>query len=227
MSDTPQNSTRLFVANISFETTSQDLADYFQQVGEVVEVQIAHSNKRSKGYAFVTMADEESAALALKQLNRTELNGRTIRIESSTTKTHYDYNEIVYSNNNSHSQDNNQLPPPQPDPPEQQEPLPPLHSVKKGRQAMPISNVRIFICNLPESVTSADLEEAFGEYDLIGARVILKEDGTSSTFGFMEVATPDLQEKLLSEHPTYTFADGTAKLERAHIREMPEKEPKE
>ena len=75
-------STRLYVGNLSFEATGDDLNEIFSQTGEVEEATIVTrpGGGRPRGFGFVTMADEQDAAEAIRQLNGQELGGRQLRV---------------------------------------------------------------------------------------------------------------------------------------------------
>ena len=75
-------STRLYVGNLSFEATGDDLNEIFSQTGEVEEAIIVTrpGGGRPRGFGFVTMADEQDAAEAIQQLNGQELGGRQLRV---------------------------------------------------------------------------------------------------------------------------------------------------
>src|ERR1700737_3108295 len=70
---------KLYVGNLSFETTENDLQDLFEQHGKVGEVTLMMDRMtgKSRGFAFVTMNDKAEADAALAALNGKELNGRT------------------------------------------------------------------------------------------------------------------------------------------------------
>ena len=75
-------STRLYVGTLSFEATGDDLNEIFSQTGEVEEAIIVTrpGGGRPRGFGFVTMADEQDAAEAIRQLNGQELGGRQLRV---------------------------------------------------------------------------------------------------------------------------------------------------
>ena len=75
---------KVFVGNLSFQTTDADLNDLFSQFGEVESVSIItdRDTGRSKGFGFVAMGDE-SAEKAISQLNGTELNGRALTVNEA------------------------------------------------------------------------------------------------------------------------------------------------
>src|ERR1700736_5857753 len=71
---------KLYVGNLSFETTENDLQDLFQQHGNVGEVALMMDRMtgKSRGFAFITMNDNTEATAAMTALNGKEVNGRTL-----------------------------------------------------------------------------------------------------------------------------------------------------
>jgi RNA recognition motif-containing protein len=78
-------SARLFVGNIPYATTEQELRDTFARAGGVTSVRIItdFDSGRSKGYAFVEMATPEDAEKAIREFNSFNLNGRTIVVNEA------------------------------------------------------------------------------------------------------------------------------------------------
>lgn len=76
-------STRLFVGNLSYQTTEDDLRRLFAGAGTVASVTLVteRDSGRSKGFAFVEMATPEEAQKAISELNGTSLRDRTLRID--------------------------------------------------------------------------------------------------------------------------------------------------
>jgi RNA recognition motif-containing protein len=76
-------SKKLYVGNLSYDTTSDDLRDAFSQFGSVTsaEVMMDRETGRSRGFGFVEMAD--GAAEAIKGLDLTELQGRKITVSEA------------------------------------------------------------------------------------------------------------------------------------------------
>ena len=76
---------KLYVGNLSFETTENDLQDLFEQHGQVNEVRLMTDRMtgRSRGFAFVTMNDGAQANAAMSALNGRELNGRTLTVNEA------------------------------------------------------------------------------------------------------------------------------------------------
>jgi len=72
---------RIYVGNLSTHTTERELRDLFERAGRVVSVSIMmdRDTGRSKGFGFVEL-DSEDAEQAIRQLNRTDLNGRTLSV---------------------------------------------------------------------------------------------------------------------------------------------------
>ncbi|RXK36049.1 hypothetical protein M231_06697 [Tremella mesenterica] len=75
----------VFVANLAFDVSEEQLANVFSEVGPVQSAEIKFDNQtgRPKGYAFVTFYDEATAISAIRNLRDTNVNGRTLRIELS------------------------------------------------------------------------------------------------------------------------------------------------
>lgn len=73
---------KLFVSNLDFEISSDQLRDLFEEFAPTLSVIVAadRETKRSKGFAFVEMVDEEGARRALEQLNNYIMNGRPIKV---------------------------------------------------------------------------------------------------------------------------------------------------
>ncbi|HEX5965509.1 MAG TPA: RNA-binding protein [Pyrinomonadaceae bacterium] len=78
-------SKKLYVGNLSFQTTSQDLTDLFSQAGTVESAQIIEDREtgRSKGFAFVEMSTNQEAATAIDQFNGKEISGRMLKVNEA------------------------------------------------------------------------------------------------------------------------------------------------
>ncbi len=75
---------RLFVGNLSYQTTESELANLFSEVGEVASVAIVTDREtgRSRGFAFVEM-DQDAANQAIERFNGYELNGRSLNVNEA------------------------------------------------------------------------------------------------------------------------------------------------
>jgi len=78
-------SKKLYVGNLAFQTTSQDLQDLFSQAGTVESASVIEDRDtgRSKGFAFVEMSTDEEAAAAIDQFNGKELAGRMLKVNEA------------------------------------------------------------------------------------------------------------------------------------------------
>ena len=76
---------KLYVGNLSFDTTENDLQDLFEQHGQVREVALINDRAtgRSRGFAFVTMADAAAGKAALEALNGKEVQGRALTVSEA------------------------------------------------------------------------------------------------------------------------------------------------
>ena len=77
-------SKRIYVGNLSFDTTEGDITSLFEQAGEVESVNVItdRDTGRSKGFAFVEMGTED-ADKAIAQFNGTEVNGRALTVNEA------------------------------------------------------------------------------------------------------------------------------------------------
>jgi RNA recognition motif-containing protein len=77
-------SKKIYVGNLSYQTTEGDLTSLFEQVGQVDSVNVItdRDTGRSKGFAFVEMSSED-ADKAITQLNGTEVSGRTLTVNEA------------------------------------------------------------------------------------------------------------------------------------------------
>ena len=78
--------TRLFVGNLSFNTTELDLRNVLTEAGlSFTEVKIVTEREtgRPRGFAFVEMADQASATKAMEALNHRELDGRELNVNEA------------------------------------------------------------------------------------------------------------------------------------------------
>jgi RNA recognition motif-containing protein len=76
----------IYVGNLSWTMTEQDLADLFTPFGEVVSSKIVtdkFNGNRSKGFGFVEMSDDEAGRTAISQLNESDIMGRKIVVNES------------------------------------------------------------------------------------------------------------------------------------------------
>jgi cold-inducible RNA-binding protein len=76
---------KLFVGNLSFDTTENDLQDTFSAHGSVVQVDIPQDRMTNKprGFGFVTMSSKQEADAAVTALNGTDLHGRALTVNEA------------------------------------------------------------------------------------------------------------------------------------------------
>src|SRR3990172_1218137 len=78
----------LFVGNMSFQTTESELQALFEPFGEITRIQVMtdRDTGRSRGFAFVEMANDEEAAKAIAALNGKEVGGRALKATEGRPK---------------------------------------------------------------------------------------------------------------------------------------------
>ena len=77
--------TKLFVGNLSFNTTEGDILDLFKQAGNVSSCELIMDKftGKSRGFAFVQMGTQEEATKAIADLNGKELDGRALTVNEA------------------------------------------------------------------------------------------------------------------------------------------------
>jgi len=80
--------TNIFVGNLSFQTTQDELQAAFANYGNVERVNIVtdRDSGQPRGFAFVEMTDRSAAETAISKLNGAELNGRTMNVNEARPK---------------------------------------------------------------------------------------------------------------------------------------------
>ena len=78
-------SMKLYVGNLSFDTTQQDLEQIFGEIGTVESTNIIEDRDtgRSRGFAFVEMSSKEEGQNAIAQLNGKEIGGRSLTVNEA------------------------------------------------------------------------------------------------------------------------------------------------
>ena len=79
---------KLFVGGLAWATDENSLKTHFANYGEVTDAKVISDREtgRSRGFGFITFAEESSANEAMENLNGSELDGRTIRVDSATER---------------------------------------------------------------------------------------------------------------------------------------------
>ena len=78
-------SMKLYVGNLSFQTSNEDLQQLFAQAGTVESASIIEDREtgRSRGFGFVEMASKEAGEAAIVQFNGKEVNGRNLKVNEA------------------------------------------------------------------------------------------------------------------------------------------------
>ncbi|CAG0889145.1 unnamed protein product [Darwinula stevensoni] len=78
----------VFVGNIPYEATEEQLKEIFSQVGQVLSFKLVYDREtgKPKGYGFCEYRDQETALSAMRNLNGFEIGGRTLRVDNACTE---------------------------------------------------------------------------------------------------------------------------------------------
>jgi RNA recognition motif-containing protein len=76
---------KIYVGNLSYSVTEEELGEIFSEYGEVASVNIIEDLEtgRSKGFAFVEMPNQKEAEEAINRLNEKEIKGRNIKVNQA------------------------------------------------------------------------------------------------------------------------------------------------
>ncbi|MDE1192209.1 MAG: RNA-binding protein [Arachidicoccus sp.] len=91
----------IYVGNLSWNLTSDDLQDLFSPYGEVISAKVVtdkFNNNRSKGFGFVEMADDAAANAAISGLHESEVGGRKIIVNQKQENPDGGYKKKSYGN---------------------------------------------------------------------------------------------------------------------------------
>lgn len=80
---------KLYIGNLGYATTENELQELFATIGEVVSVNVItdRMSGRSKGFAFVEMAQDAEAEQAINEFNGREVDGRAIKVSEARPRT--------------------------------------------------------------------------------------------------------------------------------------------
>jgi cold-inducible RNA-binding protein len=80
--------TRLYVGNLPYRMSEEELQEVFGQVGTVANVAIIIDREtgRSRGFGFVEMEEDSAAAAAVQQLNGAQVGGRTLKVAEANPR---------------------------------------------------------------------------------------------------------------------------------------------
>merc|ERR1712180_486246 len=87
MKEAAEKSARsVFVGNIPYEASDDELKDIFGQAGPVLSFRLVYDREtgKPKGYGFCEYQDQETALSAMRNLNQRELHGRNLRVDHAT-----------------------------------------------------------------------------------------------------------------------------------------------
>lgn len=75
----------IYVGNLNYQTTEEDLHELFSQYGEVESVKLImdRETNRPRGFGFVDMIDDDAATAAVSMLNDKDFNGRNLRVNEA------------------------------------------------------------------------------------------------------------------------------------------------
>ena len=166
----------MYVSNLSFHTTDEDLRNLFGQYGEVSSAKVITDREtgRSRGFGFVEMESNDAARAAITALHGSQLDGQTLTVNEANP----------VRGMGAPREDNRR-------------PFTPTASSPSGDRpssgGMRASGVRLFVGNLPYTATNAELEKLFAESGKVVSVSIMTDraTGQSKGFAFVDMGSKD------------------------------------
>ncbi|KAJ2783438.1 hypothetical protein H4R18_001703 [Coemansia javaensis] len=219
---------KVFVGNLPFKTTDEQLKEFFASVGEVVEARVITRGKRSLGYGFVAFAAETTVGLAVQTKDKTEMDGRPINVEAARPLSEDALKQRAEKPAPRRrrrrparraAEDDSEAPAVEPAaaPAEAPAAAPaaaetaeaeagrgrrqPRFQKKRPepREGTPSDTV-VYVGNLPFSTTDDELSALFAGFSISSAHVVSnKKTGRPKGFGFVTFATPAAQSSALAK----------------------------
>ncbi|OZJ05566.1 hypothetical protein BZG36_01716 [Bifiguratus adelaidae] len=216
---------KVFVGNLSFQTTELELKDFFAAQGKVFQSSVITRGTRSLGYGFVTFETLDEAQKAAENLDKKELGGRVINVEIAKPREPKDESKVrngegkgrERKGKGSRRRRAGAKEGEQSASDEAEEGVegastyrrsgqgkrkPRKKGVRKARidddtpKGEP-SKTTIFVANLPFSVDDDELKSIFKDYDLRSAHVVRLRSGRSKGFAFIDTISEEEQVRVL------------------------------
>lgn len=201
---TPVKTTKVFVGNLSFKTTAEELKSAFETVGKVANANIITRGSRSLGYGFVDFNSEEDANKAVTEMNKRKVDDREINVEIAKPRDESKptsapsrgrgfrgrgYGRGRYGIRGGFRRGGGMG--------FRRRSRPPMRRPvsTEGRAQ---STSTLFVANLPYSLDDEGLAKIFAGLSVKNSHVIRRPNGRSKGFGFVEFEHEDDQKKGLN-----------------------------
>ena|SRR3990167_667188 len=224
---------KIFIGSLSFKTGKPSLTKAFTDLGvEVKTAKVVRNNTgRSMGYGFVEIPDKD-ADLVISKLHHTELDGRQINVEKATsTKPKRKTKRPQRPRKPTTKSESGESQPAAPKTEKTTKPAPvkkekkPTRRVNTSSTPREASDTKLYVANIPFSLTDAELAAVFADYGKVEGKVIVnKKTGRSRGYGFVDVENGELQKKAIDEKNKAEIG-GRPITVRAAYRELPTPEP--
>lgn len=221
-SSAPPSLVKVFVGNLSFKTREAELGQAFSVAGKVLQANIITRGPRSLGYGFVEFGSEAEAKKSVELLNKKEIDGREINVEVAKPR---DETAAAAAAEGGRRGGRGRgrgrgrggagagagaggagagagAPPGDYLPPRRargaRAPRAPRPAPAPGAAPRTNSTTTLFVANLPFAVDDKQLSELFKDFNPVTAHVVMKRNGKSKGFGFVEFKSQDDQTKALA-----------------------------
>ncbi|KAJ5074207.1 nucleic acid binding protein [Anaeramoeba ignava] len=213
--NTQKSNPTVYIGNLPFDMTEEEIESEFGKVADVVNVRIAQKRGRPAGYAFVEMKNMGGAKKVVDKLDGTEVSGRTIRVELTRPKQQFqqypqqyqqypqqrfafrDYNRgyfppmsfVPYPRYSRYSQFSSFSP--------KRKPQQLRRRRRQSRAPKEESSVQIHVSNLPFNMKDEEFAKIFEKFKTKECKIARLRNGRSKGFGFVEFESHEDQQKAL------------------------------
>ncbi|KAJ5076243.1 polyadenylate binding protein [Anaeramoeba ignava] len=194
--NTQKSNPTVYVGNLPFNVTEEEIETEFSKVADVVNVRIAQKRGRPAGYAFVEMKNIGGAKKVVDKLDGTEVSGRTIRVELTRPKQSFQqypqfpsFSPMSFVPYPRYSQFSSFSP--------KRKPQQLRRRRRQSRTPKEESTTQIHVSNLPFNMKDEEFEKIFQNFKTKECKIARLRNGRSKGFGFVEFESHEDQQKSL------------------------------
>lgn len=198
--DPVDTSIKVFVGNLTYKTTAEQLRDEFSSVGPLVTCEIMHRPvkraNRSLGFGFVSFATQEEADAAVTKFHGKEFDGRTMNVEIARPRAP---RERKPKKKVKRSEEENQT---EGDEKVESNGDAPKKTRKRRPKKSPVerseSDTLVFVANLPYSLDDEGLAALFKDYKVASSNLAKRGNGWSMGYGFVDLESHEEQTRAIA-----------------------------
>ncbi|KAJ1743849.1 hypothetical protein LPJ79_001969 [Coemansia sp. RSA 1821] len=217
---------KLFVGNLPFKTTDEELKEYFAKFGAVTEARVIRRGKRSMGYGFVAFEKEETADKVVSAKDTLKMEERSINVEKARPMSEPEPRPAPRRTRRSRKNKQAESEPAKKDDKVADKQAKPKEKPAEPKKPREVSDTIAYVGNLPFATTDEELSKLFAGFSISSARIVTnKKSRRSKGYGFVTFASNDEQAKAISKYSSEPLVVGERPLRiKPALKEEPESE---